>query len=305
MLLRLLTIREKTQKAIAVSGKRGSATFSNLYEFTAFELLPLIRKRDPEHADAIERDLASLRTLNAKYPNGLDSLAPKEGDRDDFGMQERSTDSMSFGPAAYTLQQSASDRQFHDFSAAVNDLLEKDPRQAIALSARLDQATRYRFLDSIIDKYAQDKPAIAHEAVAAYTKLADTESVTEAARHYLTLATRLQRDKLPDDTRTVLEQSLPVLAKDYDYDSGPKDPNSAPKTAWLSTCLYSIALDLAEKSAPSLSPAILQAPDDPDIKLLLTVHQILLHNHLPTGSMRTVNDRRPASAMQGYPLLQN
>ena len=81
---------------ITVGGKKGQASFSGMYDFELFELLPVLDRLDPAKADALRRDHATVAALNKKYPNGKSSLSAGS---DDVGMMFSSSDGANSPPA--------------------------------------------------------------------------------------------------------------------------------------------------------------------------------------------------------------
>ena len=72
--------KEKDAASITVSGDGGLAAFTTPYQYELFQLLPVLRKLDPEHAKALLEEQSSVKALGTQYPNGLQSLNPDPPD---------------------------------------------------------------------------------------------------------------------------------------------------------------------------------------------------------------------------------
>ena len=62
--------QQDVHMTLTVGGKKGQATFNNLYDFELFQLLPVLDKLDPAKAEALRRDDANVAALTKKYPDG-------------------------------------------------------------------------------------------------------------------------------------------------------------------------------------------------------------------------------------------
>ena len=59
---------------VTVSGPKGVASFTFMYDYLLFQLLPIFDQLDPAKADALRRDHDLVSKLNSLYPKGVQSL---------------------------------------------------------------------------------------------------------------------------------------------------------------------------------------------------------------------------------------
>ena len=59
---------------VTVSGPKGVASFTSMYDYLLFQLLPIFDQLDPAKAAALRRDHDSVLQLNSQYPKGVQSL---------------------------------------------------------------------------------------------------------------------------------------------------------------------------------------------------------------------------------------
>jgi hypothetical protein len=58
---------------IDIASDKGTQEFSSFYEYRLFELLPILRQLDPRRAESLLNESETLKSILAKYPNGMQS----------------------------------------------------------------------------------------------------------------------------------------------------------------------------------------------------------------------------------------
>ena len=106
--------------SISSRGKNGNASFSSLYDFELFELLPVLNKLDRAKADALRRDHATVAALNDKYPNGRLSLNPDGKDLGTMYSSSRGDDPPTPPNPEFTQQRQTADTIAESSSKSVD-----------------------------------------------------------------------------------------------------------------------------------------------------------------------------------------
>ena len=119
-----------TKAEITVGAAKGTASFSSLYEYTLFALMPVLRALDSERADRLLQEDRDLQTAARQYPNGLQSLDPENGIPDSITMRLPSNSGESPADDRYEDQLQPQIRQIIAQS-------EKNPKQAVAAAMSL------------------------------------------------------------------------------------------------------------------------------------------------------------------------
>ncbi|HZQ90812.1 MAG TPA: hypothetical protein VFA60_03375 [Terriglobales bacterium] len=267
---------------VTAATAEGSASFNSYYEYCLFEVLPVLRKLDPQHADSLLRDTAQLRPVIEKYANGLQSLDPTIRDTP-LGPGEHS--SLNVGLLLKASHQGSdglvtpfnTDAQVRSqYRAEVARIIEasrSNPMQALARADSLPEVitgywARAAALQGIAGVALKSDPSAASSAVGELRRLAGhVESqylratfLISVADLYLTLGNRdAAQEAIQDGTKCALAL--------YDKDKNPDDPNKAMKAFWPSTAVWRLFIVLASRISLEAANEIIDSIRDDDIRI--------------------------------------
>ncbi len=144
---------------ITVGAQKGSASFSSIYEYTLFELMPVLRDLDPDRADRLLQENRDLQSTLKQFPNGLQSLDPKHGAPGSITMRVPN----SGGSAATDRYEDELQRQV----IRIVEQAQKDPKQTLAAVMSLPDFndTRARALLDFAGAIMKASPGYAADAL--------------------------------------------------------------------------------------------------------------------------------------------
>jgi tetratricopeptide (TPR) repeat protein len=252
---------------ITIGAEKGAASFTSVYDYNLFELMPVLRALDPERAGRLLQEDRDVQTAAKQYPNGLQSLDPENGIPDSITMRLPSDSGES----------SADDRyadELHRQVEQVLDLADKNPKQALAAAMLLPdfQDTRARALLDLAGAILKTSPSYARDALGELLKLVPSVHEEVAKAHLLAGA---GDDYLKlgdtDSAKKVVEEGFKLAEKLYATDTDADDPNQAFKALWPSTSAWRRFVALATRISPQTALQAINSIPDPEIQALETI----------------------------------
>ena len=264
--------QQDVHMTLTVGGKKGQATFNNLYDFELFQLLPVLSKLDPAKAEALQRDDANVAALTKKYPDGASSLDPGPSG---LGMMISVSDSGSAPSPPNPMVQQMQTAQAIEASAA------KDPGSAIASAQTLSNTAdweyaamtpRCRVLERIAREAVRRKDyATAHSAMQALAAaIQDLPLLAQA--HYLAQMAALSAEM--GETQTAnqyLSKGMKAADGVYQKDAFADPANDACKALWPSAVAWKALLILTARIDPAHALQESASLPDPEIEAVANV----------------------------------
>jgi hypothetical protein len=252
---------------ITIGAAKGTASFSSIYEYTLFELMPVFHALDPERADRLLQQDRDLQTAAKQYPNGLQSLEPENGIPHSITMRLPSNSGES----------SADDRYDDQLQLQIRQIIaqaEKDPKQALAAAMSLPDFhnTRALALLKLAGAILETSPGYAANALDELMKIIPSiqreivqfDMLAGAGDDYLKLGNT-------DSAKKVVDQGFKLAEKLYAIDTDADDPNQAFKAMWPSTSAWRRFIALATRISPQTALQAINNIPDPEIQSLETI----------------------------------
>lgn len=287
--------------SVTVGGKKGQASFSSMYDFELFELLPVLDKLDPAKAEALRRDHANVAALTKKYPNGKSSLSTGSND---MGMMFSSSDSGSAPPAPdpdLTQQRQTSD--------AIVESATKNVDTAIANARTLSNTTRSdydvmtqrcRVLEKIAENAMHAKNySGANAALKALVAAAQDLPPLAQARYMVRAAAISAQTNDPGAAKQYLNKAMKAADEQYHKDAFGDPPNDAPKAIWPSTASWRETLVVAEHLDSGFAAEQTASLPDPEIEAVVNVARagVMLDQELGLMEMAVWRNGEPMLEM--------
>lgn len=259
--------RQSDQKMdITVGAEKGAASFSSTYEYSLFQVMPVLNALDPDRAQQLLQDDRELQATLRQFPNGLQSLAPKGGAPDNISMRLPNSG-----------ESSAADRYADELQRQTGHIIsqaEKNPKQALASAMSLTDFRNARALAllRLAGAILKTSPTYAADALDELMKIVPSIQdqtmqaglLSEAGNDYLKLADT-------DSAKKVVEQGFDLAQKLYSTDTDAGDPNQAAKAEWPSTSVWHQFVTLAAKVSPQTALQAINTIPDPEIQSLQTI----------------------------------
>jgi tetratricopeptide (TPR) repeat protein len=243
-----------TNMSITVGAHKGAASFGSTFEYTLFEVLPILRELDSDRADQLLQEHRNLQTVLDHFPQGL-------GTPDSFTMRPSETGDSS-----------VQDRYQHELQHRANQIVAEakdNPKQALAAVMSLPDVddARLRALLDLAGVLYKTAPSQAREALTEALKLIPSVK-EEFMRGQLLADISARYVKLGDfaAARDAIDRGFKVAEKLYESDTDAADPNQVFKAAWPSTAMWSKFSSLLTRiSSTDVFQAIGNIPD-PEIQ---------------------------------------
>jgi tetratricopeptide (TPR) repeat protein len=296
---------EKQAKAsggttFSIASAQGAVQMSSVYQYRLFQLLPVLRSIDPDEADRLLKEQNEVQTLLAKYPQGMNSVAPNSGN--DPGQPGGASFMISGGgPGGGPGGGGGGPRrgpggpgEFNPLemqkAAKIAEDAEKHPQDAMANAASLqDQRTRANAYLSIAQATWKKQPGIAKQAL---DKAADTIDKVDGEQQVMLYREVVQfyvRMGETDEAKKYIEKGMGAAAKVYKDDTNPDDPNQAPKAFWPSVAGWRAMLSMASDISPLWASTLLKEIPDEEARTLgqLGIATALLQAEAPRTEIMT------------------
>jgi hypothetical protein len=259
--------------SITIGGKKGQASFSSMYDFELFELLPVLDKLDQAKAEALRRDHANVAALSKKYPDGKSSLSPNG---QDVGMMFSTSEGADAPPPPnpdLTQQRQTADAIVE--SAAKNVDAAIANAQTLSNTAQSDynvMTQRCRVLEKIAENAMHAKNYSGANAALKALVAATQDLPALAQAHYLVRAAAISAQMNdPGAAKQYLSKAMKATGEQYHKDAFGDPPNDAPKAIWPSTAAWKGALVVAEHVDSGVAAEGAASLPDPEIEAVVNV----------------------------------
>ena len=260
---------------------------NSMYQYRLFQLLPVLRTIDPDEADRLLKGQTDVQTLLAKYPQGMNSVAPDMGGVGE-GRGEGHGSGSSFmvsaggpggpgGPAGSGPRRGPGgpggpegpNPMEMQRAAKISEDAEKHPQDALANAATLqDPGIRAHAYLSIAQATWKKQPSVAHQALDKAAESTDKLDGEMQVMHYRQLVQLYMRMGENDDAKKYIEKGMDAAAKIFRVDTNADDPNQAPKAYWPSVAGWRSMLSLATQISPLYASTLLQEITDEQAKTI-------------------------------------
>ena len=277
----------------SIASAQGAVQLNSVYQYRLFQLLPTLRSIDPEEADRLLKEQNDVQTLLAKYPQGMNSVAPN-GDNPGGG------GGTSFmvgpgpggggggghrGPGGEGMNPLEMQK-----AAKIAEDAEKHPQDALANAGTIqDMRLRANAYMSVAQPNLKKQPSVAKQAL---DKAADTIEKVDGEQQvmlYRDLISNYMRMGETDDAKKYIEKGMGAAAKVFKDDTNADDPNQAPKAYWPSVAGWRSMLSMASDISPVWASTLLKEIPDDEARTLcqLGIATALLKSQSPMTEIMT------------------
>ena len=286
---------------ISIASAQGAVQMNSLYQYRLFQLLPTLRTIDPEQADKLLKEQTDVQTLLAKYPQGMNSVAP--GDGKGKGSTSFMIGSGSGGGGAVPRGGMSFPSPLEMQKAAkIGEDAEKHPQDALANAASLqNDALRVDTYMHISQVTWKKQPSVAEQALSKAADGIDKLNGDQQLMHYSSLARAYSRMGETDDAKKYIEKGMDSAAKIFKTDSNADDPNQAPKAYWPSVAGWKALLSQASEISPLWAAGLLKEIPDDEARTLaqLGIATTLLQSKGSDTEIMTVTKGRNSTMIIG------
>ncbi len=273
---------------ITLASAKGTAGFNSLFEFRAYQLLPVLRKLDEsEAAKLTER----LQRMNPTLKDAPSDLADTQAGGQNTMMAVSMGDGPGPAPPPRMVGMNVGE------VGKIMAIAKTHPQDALAQAAMLEPNARLRALQGIARVNLKDNESVSRAALkqvldlAPQLELEPQESALEsAASLYLQM-------KDTESAQKALAQAGKVAETMYKEDTNKDDPNQALKAYWPSTAAWMRLVQIADGISPRASAEIIHGIDDPEIQVTqqLALAGTLLG--LPLGPSLSISTTKSGTSM--------
>ena len=278
----------------SIASAQGAVQMNSVYQYRLFQLVPVLRTIDPEEADRLLKEQSDVQTLLAKYPQGMNSVAPERGDGPGGGggasfmmtngAGGRGPGSGGGGPRRGPGGPDAPSPMEMQKAAKIGEDAEKHPQDALASAASLqDVRIRAGAYMSIAQVSWKKQPGVASQALDKAAETIDKLDGEQQAMMYQDVVRLYMRMGETDDAKKYIEKGIASASKIYKDDENPDDPNQAPKAYWPSVAGWRSMLSLASEISPLWASTLLKEIPDDEARTLgqLSIATALLQAQAP------------------------
>jgi tetratricopeptide (TPR) repeat protein len=261
---------------VSIGSDKGAVSFNSIYDYRLFQLLPTLRRIDPQTAERLLKDRQDVNTLASKYPDGMNSLRGSDGAGGNMMMSMGSGAGGGGGrggpggPSPMEMQR----------VAQISEDAQKHPQQALANAASLSPETAIHAFMSIARVNHKSDPGVARLALSKASALIEKVALEEQLMNSQMITDLYLKMGETDKAKDSLEQALTIADRLYKQDTDADDPNLAPKAYWASTNGYRSVLSRAGKLDPAWATNLLKDVPDDGIRVF---DQIAMANAIAGG----------------------
>lgn len=278
----------------AIASSQGAVQLNSTYQYRLFQLLPTLKTIDPEEADRLLKEQNDVQTLLAKYPQGMNSVAPGSGP----GGSGPSNASFMVGsanpgggggrgPGGGGMNMLEMQK-----AAKIGEDADMHPQDALANASSLqDPPIRTMAYMSIASSTWKKQPGIAKQALEKAADSIDKLENAQQVMHYQELVSMYARMGETDDAKKYIEKGIGAASKLFKDDTNADDPNQAPKAFWPSVAGWRSMLSLASDISPLYAANLLKEIPDDEARTLcqLGIATALLKQQAPMTEIMTFN----------------
>ena len=293
---------------ISIASAEGAVQMNSLYQYRLFQLLPVLRTIDPDEADKLLKEQTDVQTLLAKYPQGMNSVAPDRGDGakghpSNVSMMVSSGSGGGGGaPRGGGPRPGAMNPLEMQKAAKIAEDAEKHPQDALANAASLQSdPVRLGAYMSIAQATWKKQPSVARQALSKAADSIDKLEGDQQLMQYSHLARFYLRMGETDDAKKYIEKGMDAAGKIFKTDSNADDPNQAPKAYWPSVAGWKSLLSLGSEISPLWAATLLKEIPDDEARTLaqLGIATTLLQAEPSTTEIMTVTKNRNSMMIMG------
>ena len=284
---------------ITVGSSAGTASFSSIYDYQLFALLPALELLDEGRAESLLKENQQLKAQLQQFPDGMRSIdptltdAPPQKGKGGVSISVNRNNTPAGAGRDYMRQ------EYQRQALEIAGESSKNPTQAIARAAALPVklegapvSPRAYALEEIAKVNSQGNPQAAKQALDELRKIipdlpsrVQIEALSTAARIYLKIG-----DK--DSAQAVVLEGFKAAEKLLAKDTDANDPNKALKAWWPSADAYRRFVEVQTTISSRSAAKVLKEIGDPEIRTSasIVVSRSLLD--LPTKRFVVVEKRK-------------
>jgi hypothetical protein len=298
---------------VSMGTANGAASFSSYYQYRLFELLPALRRVDPEEADSLLGKNQEVSDLAKRFPDGLITPAANSGESEqgpnaaagggpaDASNQQGQKGAegqgaahgdgrmmMSMGNGPVNSDMALQMAEMEKVSKIVESA-EAHPEEALANVATLQSMkVRNQTLVEIAQKTWKKSPTTAKSALKQLLGHITESDANEQLRQLNSAAQIYVSVGATDDAKSAVEKQLDAAAIALKKDTDTDDPNLALKAYWPSTNSYASALRMAGKIDPAWAFTLLKQMPDAEVRFVSEMSLAQEWLKIPNGTTTTI-----------------
>jgi len=295
---------------MVVSNGDKMASFNSTYQFRLFQVLPTLKKLDPERAETLLRDNQQIAALMGQYKNGMQSLnpamtdTPAEEGAEPAHMSMRITNGQGGGnPSAQEAERIAGRKQVEEI---VKDA-ESNPKQAVARALSLPNTQqndlKSQALDGVAKALLKKSPSNAKSAIDEQTKSVDQLRPMQQQRYLTSAANYLIELDEKEAAEKVIAQGMKLAARLHEDDLNANDPNEAMRPYWPSAAMWRSFVVVAKKISPQVAWDATKDINDPEIQLFTRIWLANTLLNVPPGL--TIVQEKRKSGQNNMMMMDN
>lgn len=264
---------------IGLGAGSAKASFSNEYDYRAFELLPVLTELDEDEADKILADSHAAQAQLKEFPNGIQSLNPAIRDTPPEKGENPGLGGMVGRGIGPMLREKNLSEAYDSRIAEIARMAESNPKQAIAATTSLPNssgslAPRAKALLRIAQVTMTNNPLSARDALEEMSEsLMDVEPTGHACpgdywAEGIEIAMKISEIDL---AKKLLKGGISQVEKLKSKDTDSDDPNVALKAWWPSTAAFSRLMTAASKISLGTALEAIGEVSDAEMRLLCRV----------------------------------
>ena len=267
------------QVSFQVGGDGGEASFTRLYDYQLFVLMPVLQRLDPGKAKALLREHEAVAALMKKYPEGKSSLSPGDPNRARMtatsagkryvqeGLQREREQQLS-----ERILESASSN-FDDAVARAQTLSNEPTFDGSLVTPRTQLLVR-------LARRGMGMGDMSHAAAALKALASASQNLEPRGQLNYVLTASAISAQLGDisTSKKYLGRAMKIAEDIYQEDAFGDPPNLAAKAFWPSTAGWRASLVMATRIDPGFALEQCASLPDPEIKAVeqVSIASVLL-----------------------------